>query len=226
MILYAATTNAGKLAEFATSAAADGIDVQPLPGLKELPEPVEDATTFAGNADLKAIAYSRLRPGLLVLTDDSGLCVDALDGAPGVRSARYADDLGYGQDDAVASLSTASPSAASPSKDERNNRCLLAQLAALHGIQNGAAREARFVCALSVARDGEVLYRAEGSVEGEMLSAPRGVEGFGYDPLFLIPELGLTMAELPREQKWAISHRGRAFRALLAQLRTLQQTSR
>lgn len=220
MILYAATTNTGKLAEFATSAAAGGIDVQPLPGLKELPEPVEDAATFVGNADLKAIAYSRLRPGLLVLTDDSGLCVDALGGAPGVRSARYADDLGFALDDAAASQSAApqnaAPKNAAPkNKDAPNNRCLLAQLAA----QTTESRSARFVCALSVARGGEVLYRAEGSVEGEMLSAPRGEAGFGYDPLFLIPALGLTMAELPREQKWAISHRGRAFRALLAQLR-------
>jgi XTP/dITP diphosphohydrolase len=202
MILYAATTNAGKLAEFATSAAADGFDVQPLPGLGELPEPVEDATTFVGNATLKAVAYSQMRPGLLVLSDDSGLCVDALDGAPGVRSARYALDCGF---------------AAPPegTKDQRNNQCLLARLAAL----GDATRAAQFVCALVVARDGVVLHRAEGSVAGSILPAPRGDAGFGYDPLFLVPELGLTMAEVPREQKWTISHRGRAFRALMEQLR-------
>jgi XTP/dITP diphosphohydrolase len=199
MVLYAATSNAGKLAEFAGSAGAAGVEVLALPGLASMPEPVEDAATFMGNAELKAVAYSLRVPGMLVFADDSGLEVDALECAPGVRSARYADDAGFGAD---------------LGRDERNNSLLLQRMA------GETARTARFCCALALARDGEVLLRAEDSVAGEMLRAPRGADGFGYDPLFLVPELGLTMAELPRARKWEISHRGRAFRSLLAQLRT------
>ena len=198
MTLYAATSNPGKLAEFATSASTAGIDVLTLPGIQSMPEPVEDADTFMGNAELKAVAYSRLAPGLLVFADDSGLAVDALDGQPGVRSARFADDLGF--------------EPGSGSKDDRNNRCLLSLLA------QHTHRTVRFVCTLALARDGEVLLRAEGTVEGEVLYAPRGKDGFGYDPLFLVPSLNLTLAEVPREQKWQISHRGNAFRSLLAEL--------
>jgi XTP/dITP diphosphohydrolase len=199
MVLYAATSNAGKLAEFAGSAGVAGVEVLALPGLASMPEPVEDAATFMGNAELKAVAYSLRAPGMLVFADDSGLEVDALEGAPGVRSARYADDAGFGAD---------------LGRDERNNAWLLQRLG------DESTRTARFCCALALARDGEVLLRAEDSVAGEMLRAPRGADGFGYDPLFLVPELGLTMAELPRSRKWEISHRGRAFRSLLAQLRT------
>jgi XTP/dITP diphosphohydrolase len=203
MTLYAATSNPGKLAEFSTSASSAGIVVLALPGLQSMPEPVEDAATFMGNAELKAIAYSLLAPGLLVFADDSGLVADALDGQPGVRSARFADDLGFAPDLGTPSLGT---------KDERNNRCLLSLLA------NHTDRTARFVCTLALAQDGEVLLRSEGTVEGRLLDAPRGNDGFGYDPLFLIPSLNLTLAEVSREQKWQISHRGNAFRDLLAQL--------
>jgi XTP/dITP diphosphohydrolase len=202
MVLYAATTNAGKLAEFAECASDEGIDVRGLPNLAALPEPVEDAATFMGNAEIKAVAYSLAAPGLLVFADDSGLEIDALGGAPGVRSARFADDRGFEVDSGAG-------------KDERNNRCVLSLLA---GVPDGP-RNGRFVCALALARDGEVLLRAEGRVEGEILDGPRGENGFGYDPLFLLPGLGLTMAELAREQKWELSHRGNAFRGLLAKLR-------
>jgi XTP/dITP diphosphohydrolase len=209
MILYAATSNAGKLREFATSASGAGVEVLALPGLKGMPEPVEDAATFMGNAEKKAVAYSLLARdaegrGLLVFADDSGLEVDGLGGDPGVRSARFADDMGY--------------EGGAGSKDERNNLCVLALLARTPEV----SRAARFVCALAVARDGEVLLRAEGFVEGQLLDAPRGEAGFGYDPLFLIPSLGLTAAELPAEKKWELSHRGNAFRALLAELTTLK----
>jgi len=208
MLLYAATSNPGKLAEFAASASTAGIDVLALPGLASMPEPVEDAPTFMGNAEKKAVAYSLLAPGLLVFADDSGLEAEALGGQPGVRSARFADDLGF--------------HAHSPAlKDERNNRCLLSLLSQLPN----ASRAARFVCALALARDGKVLLRAEDEVSGLLLSAPRGNDGFGYDPLFLIPSLGLTMAEIPREQKWQIGHRGKAFRTLLAQLPSLNFSS-
>jgi XTP/dITP diphosphohydrolase len=214
MVLYAATSNAGKLAEFAGSAAAAGVEVLALPGLSAMPEPVEDADTFAGNAALKAVAFSRLAPGLLVLCDDSGLEVDALSGAPGVRSARFADDFAPRQSviSTGAQRSGETCSSPAPTRDERNNALLL-QLMEPH-----ADRTARFVCTLALARDGEVLLRAEGVCAGELLPAPRGAAGFGYDPLFLVPALGLTMAELPRERKWQISHRGNAFRDLMRQL--------
>jgi XTP/dITP diphosphohydrolase len=198
MTIYAATTNPGKLAEFATSASGEGIDVLALPGLASLPEPVEDASTFMDNAEIKAVAYSLASPGLMVFADDSGLAIDALGGEPGVRSARFADDRGF--------------EVGSGSKDERNSRCVLSLLGGT------ADRAGRFICALALARDGEVLLRAEGFVEGEILKAPRGDGGFGYDPLFLLPGPGLTMAELPRGEKWRISHRGRALRELLLRL--------
>jgi XTP/dITP diphosphohydrolase len=201
MTLYAATSNPGKLAEFATSASSAGIEVRALPSLATMPEPREDAATFMGNAELKAIAYSLLAPGLLVFADDSGLEVDTLGGQPGVRSARFADDLYFELN-------------SSRTKDDRNNRCLLSLLNALPN----PTRAARFVCALALARDGQVLLRAEGTVEGQILDTPRGADGFGYDPLFLIPSRDLTLAEVPREQKWQLSHRGNAFRSLLAQL--------
>ena len=199
MILYAATGNPGKLREFAISASTQGIEVLPLPRLKEIPEPIEDAPTFMGNAELKARAYSLTLPGALVFADDSGLSVDILDGRPGVRSARFADDNGY-----AIGLGT---------KDERNNSRLLMLM------PDRGPRTAHFLCALALARDGEILLRAEGQVTGELLYRPKGTDGFGYDPLFLIPDLNLTFAELPTEKKWELSHRGRAFRALLAQLR-------
>ena len=202
MILHAATSNPGKLAEFANSAASAGVDVLALPNLAAMPEPIEDATTFMGNAELKAIAYSLLTPGLLVLSDDSGIEVPALDNQPGVRSARFADDEGYDLHSGA-------------KRDGRNNNLLLERM--LHAGA-WADRSARFICALALACDGHVLLRAEGLCSGELLRAPRGDHGFGYDPLFLIPPLGLTMAELSREQKWQISHRGNAFRALLTQL--------
>lgn len=203
--IYAATGNKGKLAEFVRCAGAVGVTVLPLPGLAEMTEPVEDAATFMGNAEKKAVAYSLLAPGLMVMADDSGLETNELNGEPGVRSARYADDAGF-----MAGMGE--------KKDTRNNELLLMRLRLSSGF---ADRGARFVCALAVARDGQVLYRAEGEVEGEILHAPRGEDGFGYDPLFLLPQLGKTMAELAPEEKWALSHRGNAFRALL---RSIQGT--
>jgi XTP/dITP diphosphohydrolase len=202
MTLYAATSNAGKLAEFATAAQPSGITILALPGLATMPEPVEDAPTFLGNAELKAIAYSRMAPGHLVLCDDSGIELPALGGRPGVRSARFADDLAF--------------KTCSGTKDERNNRALLAELSKLPDPD----RAAHFVCALALARNGHVLVRSLGTVQGQLLSTPRGSEGFGYDPLFLVPSLNLTMAELPREQKWELSHRGNAFRSLLQKIPT------
>ena|SRR5665213_3318516 len=201
MVLCAATTNPGKLGEFAENASDDGITVLALPGLGSLPEPVEDAATFMGNAEIKAAAYSLAAPGQMVFADDSGLEVDALNGAPGVRSARFADDQGFD----LNSVATT---------DERNNACLLSLLEnTFVGDRTG-----RFVCALALARDGKILLRAEGSVAGHILAAPRGDGGFGYDPLFLLPDDYLTMAEITGALKWEISHRGIAFRDLIEQL--------
>jgi len=218
MTLYAATSNPGKLAEFSTSASTAGIEVLALPNLKQIPEPIEDATTFQGNADLKAIAYSLAAPNLLVFADDSGLEVPALNNQPGVRSARFADDYAVDHPHEPVISTEAQRSGETPaslvSKDHRNNTLLL------YLMENLPNRAARFVCNLSLARNGQVLLRAEGSAIGQLLLAPRGSDGFGYDPLFLIPSLNLTFAEIPRQQKWELSHRGNAFRALLAQLAT------
>ncbi|MGD0646720.1 MAG: non-canonical purine NTP pyrophosphatase [Acidobacteriaceae bacterium] len=227
MTLYAATSNPGKLAEFKSAALAEGVTIEALPNLKQIPEPVEDATTFQGNADLKAIAYSLAAPNLLVFADDSGLEVPALNNQPGVRSARFADDYAAQHPDEPVISTGAAPqtfvisteaqrSGETPvfsiSRDDRNNTLLL------HLMQHQHDRAARFVCNLALARNGQVLLRAEGSVEGQLLRSPRGSDGFGYDPLFLVPSLNLTFAEIPREQKWKLSHRGNAFRALLAQI--------
>jgi XTP/dITP diphosphohydrolase len=200
--IYVASSNAGKLRDFAAAAAVFGAEIAVLPGLEKIPAPMEDGATFEANARLKAEAYSRARPGLLVLADDSGLEVDALDGAPGVRSARYAEDAGFGAEGEA-------------SVDLRNNLYLLDQLRA-----RGAARPwaARYRCALALARDGVMLLMADGTVKGEIEAKPRGSGGFGYDPLFRLPELDKTMAEIDLETKQTLSHRGRALQALLGQM--------
>ena len=205
--LYAATTNLGKLRDFSVAAADGGFAIESPPNFKDIAAPAEDEPTFAANARLKAQYYSRFNPGL-VLADDSGLEVDALGGEPGVRSARFAEDAGFEPRGAAGSLSI----------DARNNLYLLSRM------RGATLRTARYRCALAVAREGTVLLTAEGMVNGEILTAPRGAGGFGYDPLFLIPELRFSMAEISLEQKHALSHRGRAFRALLPELRKLLRT--
>jgi XTP/dITP diphosphohydrolase len=202
MILYIATSNPGKLRDFAAATNAD-ISIAPLPGLNEIPPPQEDQPTFEGNARLKAIYYSQHLPNQIVIADDSGLEVDAIAGAPGVRSARYADDHHF-------------PSPPSSTVDESNNLCLLQALS-----QNPPTeRQARYHCVLAAARNGEVIAIGHGTVEGEILLSPRGDKGFGYDPLFYLPTHKKTMAELDITTKLAFSHRGRAFIALLTSLPT------
>jgi XTP/dITP diphosphohydrolase len=213
LTLYAATTNAGKLRDLAIAAAESGFAVEPLPSVAELTVPEEKEPTFEGNARLKAEYYSGLaRDGALVLADDSGLEVDALNGAPGVRSARYAQDAGFAPD-----LSRAAEMGwlGARAVDVRNNLYLLEKM---RGV---AQRAARYRCVLALARAGATLCIAEGSVEGEILTSPRGKGGFGYDPLFWLPEMGRTMAEISLEEKHTLSHRGRAFRALLPKLRQI-----
>ncbi len=203
MTLYIATSNPGKLRDFAAAASRD-ITLAPLPGIKEIPAPAEDEPTFEGNARLKAIYYSNHAPGEIVIADDSGLEVDALHGAPGVRSARYADDHHF---------------PGPGTTDERNNLYLLEALSKVP-TQNPTAR---YHCVLAAARDGKILAIGDGTVEGEILSTPRGTLGFGYDPLFYLPDQHKTMAELDIKTKLAFSHRGRAVVHLLAKLADNEQ---
>jgi XTP/dITP diphosphohydrolase len=197
--LYIASTNLGKLRDFSLAAAGHDLKILPLPGLNAIEAPAEDGLTFADNARGKAIYYSWFVPGEMVLADDSGLEVDVLKGAPGVRSARYAADAGF---------------AVNGNPDTNNNLLLLQQLAGA----DESERAGRYRCALSTAQDGVPLFLKEGVVEGRILTAPRGDGGFGYDPLFYLPDLGRTMAELDDQARWALSHRGQAFRALLPML--------
>ena len=203
LTLFAATSNPAKLAEFQAAARQERVAplVEPLPGLASLPACVEDGATFVQNARKKAVHYSHQCSGL-VFADDSGLEVEALRGAPGVLSARY------------------SGAAAAPDAAARNNEKLLRELGPLPTAQ----RRARFRCSLVLARKGRVLGSFEGQVEGVVADAPRGSGGFGYDPLFLLPELGRTFAELAPAEKLRYSHRGRAFRAMLGWLSQQQIT--
>jgi XTP/dITP diphosphohydrolase len=203
MTIYVATTNQGKLRDFAAAGTLTGhtITLEPLPGLADIPAPAEDEPTFEGNAVIKARFYSNHAPGEIVIADDSGLEVDALHGRPGVRSARFADDFNF---------QTAGPL----STDQRNNLYLISLLTDIPLAQ----RSARYHCVLAAARNGHILAIGHGAVEGEILSEPRGTGGFGYDPLFYLPLHRRTMAEIDLETKLTLSHRGRAFAALLREL--------
>lgn len=200
--VFIATSSAGKLRDFA--AAAGELEVRSLPGLDSLPSVVEDGATFEENARKKAEHYSRLAPGELLLADDSGLEVEALGGAPGVRSARYAAD------------EPSAPASNLP-VDEANNARLLREL----GAFPERARAARFVCVLAAAGDGKTLAVFRGEAVGAIAHAPRGASGFGYDPLFYSPQLGKTFAELSLKEKAAVSHRGSAFRKFVDWYRQL-----
>jgi XTP/dITP diphosphohydrolase len=207
MNLFVATTNPGKLRDFAATASPE-ITLTPLPGLKQIPAPAEDEPTFEGNSRLKAIYYSHHAPNEIVIADDSGLEVDALHGHPGVRSARFADDHAF---------HTPQPLPL----DERNNLYLISLLTGVPLTE----RSARYHCVLAAARNGHVLAIGHGAVEGDILSEHRGTNGFGYDPLFYLPNEKKTMAELDIKTKLSFSHRGRAFAALLKALRPLLQPS-
>jgi XTP/dITP diphosphohydrolase len=185
--LYCATTNPGKLREF-QSMLAGSIQVESLPGLTGIPVCEETGATFEENAIQKAVYYSRFCDGPLFV-DDSGIEADALDGAPGVYSARF------GGPDA---------------SDEANNRLLLERM---KGVSD---RTARFVCVVALAAVGKLLRTFRGEVEGELLNEPRGPNGFGYDPLFYYPPFGCSFGEVAPEKKMAVSHRGKALRAMLA----------
>jgi XTP/dITP diphosphohydrolase len=202
--IYLASSNPGKLREFRDAAAPRGIAVEALPHFDELPVCVEDGTTFEENARKKVLYYGGDFAGP-VFADDSGICVDALGGAPGVYSARFA-----GLD----------------ATDAQNNARLLAQL---HGIEaelrarTGTAgrpparfnRAAHYHCIIALADHGRLLTVVEGRADGVIIDAPRGTGGFGYDPYFFYPPLDKTFAEISPEDKFTVAHRGAAFRKLV-----------
>ena len=205
MNLYVATSNPGKLRDFQHAARltqAAAVSLQPLPGLDRITPPDEDGETFEANARLKAIYYSLQAPGLWVLADDSGLEVDSLEGRPGVRSARFAADLG-----ALVS---------GRSVDQNNNDALL--LAMLEQTN----RAARYRCVLALAVDGRVLLTTQGTVQGAILSEPEGDGGFGYDPLFWVESEDCSMAQASVDARLRISHRGQALQQIVARLHQIQ----
>jgi XTP/dITP diphosphohydrolase len=202
MELLFATGNPHKVKEVEAILAPFGIVVRSLADVERVPEePEEDGATFEDNARLKARYYAR-ELGITCVADDSGLEVDALGGAPGVYSARYAGTAGTRDE-----------------RDAANNRKLLE---ALRHVPEGQ-RQARFVCVASVADpSGNILAEARGNFEGSIGAAPRGSNGFGYDPLLYLADRGCMSAELSPEEKHARSHRGKAFRALAEELRALR----
>lgn len=188
--VYACSSNPGKLKDFRLAAnelgCTDAI-LSPLPGLADVKPPAETGRTFEENASQKALYYSQFT-GETVLADDSGIEVDALGGAPGVYSARYA---GIG------------------ATDEANNRLLLRNM---DGIAN---RRARFVCAIALAQRGRTRHVVRATVEGDILTSARGTGGFGYDPLFYYPPFDCSFGELDDARKFSVSHRGAALRQLV-----------
>jgi XTP/dITP diphosphohydrolase len=185
-VLFLATSNTGKRAEFARLL-PPGVRVLGLDDVR-VTLPPETGTTFAENAGVKALAAAD-QTGLLALADDSGLEVDALNGAPGVCSARFAGE---------------------PASDERNRAALLAALADVPPEH----RTARFACAVAIARHGRIVARASGTCDGFIARSPSGTFGFGYDPIFVLPD-GRTMAELQPSEKNRVSHRARAYRKIM-----------
>lgn len=194
-----ATRNAGKIAELAVPLGAFGVVLVGLEDFPDIGEIEEDGATFEENALIKARAVA-LATGLVSVADDSGLVVEALGGAPGVHSARYADDWEF---------------LPGENRDQRNIRKLL------HAMREvpEARRVCHFVTVMAAVRpDGRELC-VRGEWPGQLLTAPRGTNGFGYDPVFFDPAIGRTAAELAREEKTARSHRGRAAAELLARWR-------
>lgn len=204
-----ATSNPGKLRDFAGAASPFGVTIASIPDFSSLPQVVEDGATFEENARKKAESYSLAVPGELVLADDSGLEIDALGGAPGVRSARYA----------ARAVQNGQRHAEGNRDDEANNARVLRELKGIPEDQ----RTARFVCVLAAARDGRTLHICRSAAEGVILDAPRGENGFGYDPLFFFPAIQKTFAELSAEEKAQYSHRGEAFRSFLEWHRNARQ---
>jgi XTP/dITP diphosphohydrolase len=205
-VLFLASTNPGKLREFSLAAVGSGFMVQPVPAMSDLPPCIEDGLTFEANARKKALYYaSHARE--MVFADDSGICVDALGGGPGVHSARFS-----GQN----------------ATEETNNQKLLSELRqrcnnreATSGFRIPVAYPpfsgfpAHYACVIALAEGDQILGVVEGCCDGIIIDTPRGNGGFGYDPYFFYPPLNRTFAELSAEQKFRVSHRGIAFRRLL-----------
>jgi XTP/dITP diphosphohydrolase len=187
--VFLASSNPGKLREYRELASGSFLDVALLPAFREVPPFNESASTFAENAAGKAVYYSQFTPER-VLADDSGLVVPALDGAPGVHSARYAGPNATPED------------------------CVRKLLGAMHGKQ-ASERRAHFVCVIAFARQNRTLAVVSDFVEGLIANGPRGAQGFGYDPVFFFPDAQRTFAEISPEEKNRLSHRGRAFQKIL-----------
>lgn len=186
MTLLIATTNPGKLREIRVILEDAPVSLHTLDEFPGIEEPEETGATFEENARLKAIYYAE-KTGMLTAADDSGLEIDALGGAPGVHSARW-----HGTD-----------------YDYKFKK--IRELLAMQGLVTSPAR---FVCCVALAKSGEVLHETRGTVEGRIAERAAGTNGFGYDPIFFYPPLNLTLAQLDRDQKSAVSHRGKAFAAL------------
>jgi XTP/dITP diphosphohydrolase len=201
-----ATSNPGKLRDFAGAGASHGVSVAGLPNFCSLPAVVEDGKTFEENARKKAEQYSIAAPAEIVLADDSGLEIDALDGAPGVHSARYAAE-NFQQP-------------GENTNDDANNARVLQELRNVPPEK----RTARFVCVIVAARDGRALATFRGAAEGIILNRLQGKNGFGYDPMFYFPAIGKTFAELSADEKAQYSHRGAAFRKALVWLDTFSES--
>lgn len=195
--ILVATSNPGKIRDLVGAASHYGIHVEQIPSFSSLPLVVEDGKTFEDNARKKAEEYSRYVPGEIVIADDSGLEVDALGGAPGVHSARYAADEPHRAD--------------ANTDDEANNAKLVREIRRIPPDK----RTGRFVCWIAAARDGQTLAVFEGKAEGLIQETPKGSNGFGYDPLFFFPQINKTFAELTAAEKARFSHRGEAFRKFL-----------
>lgn len=212
--LYLASSNSGKLREFQEAAEAAGITVEPVPRIEALPPCFEDGHTFEENARKKVAHYAAFISGP-IFADDSGLAVDALGGAPGVYSARFSG-----------------PNAA----DEANNEKLIEELHRISASSREPASSVRpdnsqndtfplgglpahYVCVIALAL-GNYIITFEGRVDGLVITTPRGNGGFGYDPYFFYPPFGKTFAEITSQEKFAVSHRGIAFRKLLAYMQT------
>jgi len=194
-LIYVASSNPGKLADFAAAAREHEVDIRVLPEIDKITAPEETGSTFEENARLKAEYYSQFARGEILIADDSGLVVDALNGEPGVRSARYAEDAGVTAGD----------------PDAANNKLLLQKT---EGLPD-SGRQCAFACSIAAARNGKVLKTFTADARGVLLRYLRGSNGFGYDPLFYFPELSKSFAELSREEKLRVSHRGKAFRLFL-----------
>ena len=202
--ILVATTNPGKIVELQAMLGTD-LRWLSLADFSEIPEIVEDGTTFAENARKKALGYAQAT-GVWTIADDSGLVVDALGGAPGVKSARFSGDK---EEEADKTLI-----------DHRN---IIKVLELLEGVPQ-EQRTARFVCRLCLASPGKILLETKGTLEGLIADREVGSQGFGYDPIFFVPHLKKTVAQLTREEKNAISHRGRAIRELKPPLDELLRT--